>query len=1276
MRFKAHGPAIPDILLKERDAGKVVFLCGAGVSIPAGLPGFAELAKHVIDEVDPPQDSEIRQAFRWLDKDLTVPEGLRRPGLDDIFQLLNRDYGRELVAKAVWEQLADPLVTPTREHAIVARLSANVEGQPQVVTTNFDRLFESALTPALAKKTPIYKPPMYPDLRHDVPATGITYLHGRRADDKSGPHDYLLSSADLGRAYLAEGWATTFIRQLLQHYTVVLLGYRAEDPPVQYLLQGLEGAGGQTADRLFAFDQGLREEVEAKWRDRGVRAIPYGDDHGTLWETLGAWADCADNPTAWRTAVVESSAKGPRELAPHERGIVAHLVRTSIGAKQFADRQPAPPAEWLCVFDAACRYAEPRKRVGEEANTFDPLEAYGLDDDPPRPGGDNQREGWPGDDLIAWHHGDDSVDRWQRLSGVSPPADPMPRRLHHLARWLKSCVHDPALAWWVARQPALHPQLHGMLKQAVEDDAALDDHARHGWMILFEALESGLPRSINLDPKLSDVQRRIKNHGWTSGVIRAFEAATEPVFAVNARDDLADLVRQSSDNWSTVRWKNVATFNVSFPALGKDLPTVADSALDSVYAALERNLMRASERLREIGEFATTIFDLQTFYPTEDSEHLLLIEQDEYVRWFRELLDRLAVVAVARDRLGRHIALWPDPDPLIFDRLRLYVWNKRELFSGDEAAKRVLDLSDAQFWQAEPRRSEHRRELMFLLRDRWTDFAAERRDFIGRRILNGPPARQDDDEAERTFRSKTAAIRFGWLLKEGCTFPASLHAEWTTLKSSLPAWRGGWVDDAVSTNVARAYWVGTNEDASVLDGVPIPKIAEVARERSGTFGDPSVENRPFVGLVESRPRRAILALASAGQKEFPKDLWRSAILHWPNCAPRRATKLLLVLLSRLPCSTIVELRYELGTWLRDQFPGVAADDQGLAYGVFDHIVECLVSGGSATTEGASGIQTIGREPVQEPTYTDAIEAPIGKAAEGLLKVLAAGNIEKGAELPQDFKTRLERLLTAPGEGAGHAVCILSRRIGRLNHLDCAWVAVNMIPWFHLDHAHSKSAWSGILWQPWRHVQPVFDAIKASFLALPSGMYTWTSTDETKQYCCWIVEASLLAGDDGPRLSFEEARDCLRKINGKGRQHVIWVLSQVGAQYDDGWSKLVVSFIQRVWPNERTYQTSETTEAWLSLLEKAEDSFPNVLDVVRDHLVAVDPWQVALAGEAIEQLAKHFPQPTLDLLNRVVPEETAVAPYGLSSLLTLLGEAEPALIGDARYRRFHRLAARR
>ena len=459
---------------------------------------------------------------------------------------------------------------------------------------------------------------------------------------------------------------------------------------------------------------------------------------------------------------------------------------------------------------------------------------------------------------------------------------------------------------------------------------------------------------------------------------------------------------------------------------------------------------------------------------------------------------------------------------------------------------------------------------------------------------------------------------------------------------------------------------------------------QVAQERSGIAVDRFVDNRPFTGLVKNRPRRAIAALGAATRRgEFPEMLWQSAILDWPDHAPRRATRLLHGRLSRLPCTTIDALRDAVGNWLRDRFPNAAGDDKVLAYEVFDHVVECLLAGGSAATESAVGEQTIGGEPIQgsRQTLNDAINGPIGKAVEGLLKELGNGNLVQGSALPADLEARLDRLLETPGEGSGHAACVLSTRIAWLHDLNSAWVAAKMIPWFRLDHERHEAAWSGILWNPWQRIRPLFSAIKAGFLALPPEMYTWASREETNQYCCWVVAASLLGGDDRPGLSFKEARECLRRINPEGRLQVIWVLSRVGAVNDDGWQELVIPFIRNAWPNEDRYQTGETTAAWLSLLENTDDSFPNVLATVRDHLRPVNsgpPVLYAFHREAgaSQPLATKFPRETLDLLDRVSPSGSQDVPHGLTDLLGLLVEAEPALIGDTRYTRLHTLAAQR
>ena len=1247
MRFKADGPAIPDILLDERDVGNVVFLCGAGVSIPAGMPNFLDLARHVTGEVDPPSDSEIRRALQTFDETGPPVAEWCRPSLDQVFQMLYQQYGREQVVKIVWKKLHERPETQ-RHHGIIARLSANAEGQPQIVTTNFDRLFEAAL----GKRAPRYEPPMYPDLRR-VPATGITYLHGRLADGESDTHDYILSSAELGRAYLAEGWAGKFVRDLLERHTVVLLGYQADDPPVSYLLQGLESVGQQTPNRLFAFDIGDPEDVDAKWRDRGVHAIPYGDNHEALWETLEAWAECADDPAAWRNAVVQSSANGPRRLAPHERGMVAHLVRSTTGAKQFANGRPAPPAEWLCVFDASCRYAKPASGFLRFPRPFDPLQTYGLDDDSPRSHAGEQHHSSHGDDLISCRRGDDSVDRRQRLSrGWRPQNDPIPQRLFHLARWLASCVNDPVLAWWVARQPALHPTLHRMLKQAVEDSTDLIDGARRGWMVLLDALENGTHPTA--DGNFVGLPKQIRERGWTPGLILEFEALTEPVFDAGPPKTLAE-PRPPSGDWSKVEWRAVANLRFRFPPQWVSWPTVPEDDLPSVYAALERNLMRASERLREVGEIG---WDGADAHPQPR-------DRDAYVSLFRELLVRLSMLDP--DRMKQHIALWPDPDPRMFDRLRLYVWSKSNLFSGTETVEHVLALSDDQFW-----RDSDPRELMCLLPRRWDDFPANQQRLIGQRILDGPPRPDDEGEAHR---QTTAASRFGWLVQAGCAFPDDLVGQWKTLKGNLPGWDDSWIDDAVATREVQIGDVETNEDASVLEGVPVGDLVAVSLEHSGRTGDPFVQSEPFAGLVKTRPGLAIRALSAASRRgEFPEHLWSSALRDWPDNAPRRATRVLHGRLRRLPPATIVAMPYPVGHWLKERFPNATSDDRVLAFGVFDHFVESLSTAGSEGLGSARGEWMIGASGVQasRPTLTRAINAPIGKAAEGLIQVLDRDNPKQGAGLPEDFKVRFEKLLSASGEGADDAICVLSRRIAWLNWVDPSWVEAKMIPWFRPDHDCGEPAWNGILWSRGASIRPLFGEIKDGFLALPTRMYEWDWREEIERYCEEIVALALLGGR---RLSFEDARRCLRRIRPEGREHVIWFLGRVGTKNDDGWRKLVIPFIREAWPNECRYRTSGTSNVWLSLLCDTGDAFPDVFDAVWNHLGDID-WRHAMLAGAMESLAQRFPRQTLDLLDRVVPDADGdEAPYELSRVLDLLVEAEPALIGTTRYNRLHRFAAR-
>src|SRR6266851_531792 len=339
MRFFADGPNIPDELLEAQDNGKVVFFCGAGVSRPAGLPSFLGLAKQAMAELGTPIDAKSLLLLNRGDQDadFAVP-------LDQVFYLLQQEYGAATIDQIVSELLKTPPKAAVDFHKTILQLSRSASGTLQLVTTNFDLLFERA-----DDRIKTYVPPALPDLAMGQSLDGLVYLHGRRAARPTTGitrQGLVISSADFGRAYLADGWATKFVRELLRNYVIVLLGYSATDPPVRYLLEGLHSLRDASPMTIYAFDQGAERDVQDRWRDRGVRPLAYGASdlpHEPLWQTLRAWAERAGNPNKWRQSVIDLGRKCPRELQAYQRGQVASLVRSTPGAKSFAEAEPSLP---------------------------------------------------------------------------------------------------------------------------------------------------------------------------------------------------------------------------------------------------------------------------------------------------------------------------------------------------------------------------------------------------------------------------------------------------------------------------------------------------------------------------------------------------------------------------------------------------------------------------------------------------------------------------------------------------------------------------------------------------------------------------------------------------------------------------------------------------------------------------------------------------------------------------------------------------------------------
>ncbi|UVC13525.1 hypothetical protein [Mesorhizobium onobrychidis] len=188
--------------------------------------------------------------------------------------------------------------------------------------------------------------------------------------------------------------------------------------------------------------------------------------------------------------------------------------------------------------------------------------------------------------------------------------------------------------------------------------------------------------------------------------------------------------------------------------------------------------------------------------------------------------------------------------------------NHVDLFGADEAAEVVLGLEQDCFWDFDVRR-----ELLFLIHDRWEDFSEANRLALADRLLAGPSkvAHWSDEEYPK-FRDEFAARYARWLTLQGRRLAAGQQERLDDMILALPEWREGAASSIVIENGMHVGWVGTDEAPDALMDMPVSEIverAEAALQRDfGSF----TEKRPFTGLVKTNPRKALALFGPGGAR--------------------------------------------------------------------------------------------------------------------------------------------------------------------------------------------------------------------------------------------------------------------------------------------------------------------------------------------------------------------------------------------------------------------------
>lgn len=227
--------------IKEK---KLVVFAGAGASMgkPTCLPDFNKLARDVAYGTGETLDTEKESAEVFLGK-------LKYRGID--------------VNERAAGQLSKACLQPNDMHRAIIDLFSD-EKNIKIVTTNYDHMFEAVLQERDSEghcSLPIYDVPAIP-LGNDV--NGIIHLHG----NISNPKYMVLTDEDFGEAYLTEGYASRFLVQLFNEYTILFIGYSYNDIILRYLTRAMSRNKSQ---KKYI----MTYENEDAWEALGINAIKF-----------------------------------------------------------------------------------------------------------------------------------------------------------------------------------------------------------------------------------------------------------------------------------------------------------------------------------------------------------------------------------------------------------------------------------------------------------------------------------------------------------------------------------------------------------------------------------------------------------------------------------------------------------------------------------------------------------------------------------------------------------------------------------------------------------------------------------------------------------------------------------------------------------------------------------------------------------------------------------------------------------------------------------------
>ena len=1260
MKFAKRGPDIPDHLLWERDEGNVVFICGAGVSIPrAKLPGFLELASQLMDRFNVPRGSEARRIHEFATTNKTG--GFLQ--IDKIFSDLEIEHDYYIIEQEVCKLLSSP-VGDSSYHRIICDLAKTTTDELRLITTNFDDLFSAAYN---GKE---WIGPNLPNMKQEKELNGLVYLHGKCKEITSAFNTLVLSTRMFGKAYLSQGWAARFLEDVMQRYTVVFIGYSADDPPVQYLLESIDKPE-ESPQRMYTFQIKESPDASRRWKRRNVEPIYY-EDHADLWKTLECWAERARDPRLWMKRILKMAELGPENLEDWQRSQLMHLALHPNGAKAIANyKNPISPS-WLYCLDSKFRYSTPRNTgvLSENESSFDPLNQYGLLEDNvstiKETNSMRSERRVPRNALDAFQVLPIDVSRSRDHRYLAALCNnylestiDLPERLNFLADWISKVAKSTIAFRWAVHQSKIHSAVRWRVVDRLSKDS--DNKSLlmlNAWETLFEVNDCILSDHSLLTYNL---RAQVKKHGWSSMAIQRYRRVLAPQMKIEKTtkaDEIIDSLSLSDQQEDPIKC------NILYPQ-DSDLESleISENWTFELLQADRKNLDQAIDLEKQLGTYELWNLPKILLTNSEDA-HYFALSYGKNVVVFRYIRKLEKLIGVDQVAAMAEIDTWSKDDTNVFARLRVWIAEKSDLFSDSDAGRIILDLPNAAFWNIY-----HWIDLLPVLVLKWINLSRTVRSKLEARIYLGDDRKVGESNLEYDCRKARLSLdMIQWLSGQGCEFEFDVKEKVKELRNACPTWEPDSIQALMASYEPNDSPVNVYFGPRGNDGFPIFESADI---QSYELDDAEPTNKnveEFRELCKHEPRSAFMKLARMSRSNiYPRWAWEFWLtLEGRTESEGRYYARTTVLLCRATSRQIFELKDSVYSWFRGASKNYTKFQFGLRNRMFENLLEVL------QRYPESCASSIIRSSDKEINWiAEFLNSPPGELAESLFSRPEVRRLKGKSKLPNDWIRDAETLLSLPKDAGRYVLISFVYRLQWLHHFARKFTESRI-----LISANSKKSKTYEAF--WLALSQIAGNVSTPdlFLKLKTNLLSIVKSDASMDrsmhmgFSLLVIRGWLNREETERMISDSEFIGIVGDGTEAFRIHVLsrfrqWLSEDKGKSSIDPYEEITY-FFSNIWPLSRTVHSKLICRIILRIAFFDERMFSMLVPVIVDRLGEVDilyPEIVDnLLSEDSEIMNKH-PDLVLRIFSKILPSDSNQWLSGIDAIISRLELVSPDLGQD-------------